>query len=264
MKKHPIVSSIEAAFVFLVLQTFSQIAYPQSTDCVPFPNPEEIVDVAMCSYSNEVYTWFSTGMVAKGSFSDFDLYQHLFPYNLPQNKYPRNIVGIGIREQDPTALGGSGSPSVKVYVWYDDSTYSIGSPEDLGKYSNELKPYTLPAGYGTDQIVGMSIDDDMNRFGVFFSDGTSCAGDSPSRLNNFRPLNNYISLPSPYTPNDIVGMATDGVIDDEGEYAEHVYGGNYKGKDLHFFYFSGWNVSVVYDNKPTKYLGRYIRYYLPK
>ncbi|MBK7474850.1 MAG: hypothetical protein IPI11_02100 [Haliscomenobacter sp.] len=230
------------SFIGFIL-LFSQNVWGQfAMNCKPFPDPKEIIDVAMDGENNHLFTWFVNGKVAEGKIGHVDCFKHQISYSMPASspsKTPSDIVAIAMDGQNN-----------HVFYWYRDYTYSVGSPDDLDKYK-ALTRYSLPSGYTPNDIVGIGFDDDMDRAGVLFRDGKTCGG-SPGDLDNFRAVSVH-NYPASYSAKQVVGLATDGMIQ----------GGTYDKKDLHYVFFDDGTYGRVFKGNFLD-LNNYIRYYIPQ
>jgi hypothetical protein len=110
---------------------------------------------------DQCYAWYSNKMTTRGKTSDLDRYTSLRNYELPDNKKPENVVGIGISKKD------------LVYTWFDDNTRTYGTSRNLGKYSSSggkqyllaFKPILNEEGliigyseerYSPEQVIGIA------------------------------------------------------------------------------------------------------------
>ena len=96
------------------------------------------------------------------------------------------------------------SPDDKVYTWYTDSLYSIGTSFDLDKYQ-EPKPFKLPKNYVPTDIRAIAISR-KNRVYVWYRNGRRSVG-RPDHLSSRKQPDEKVVLPSGKTMWNIVGIA---------------------------------------------------------
>lgn len=110
----------------------------------PGKQPADIIDIGIAS-DNVVYVWYRDGTVSKGTTTDLGAYGN-YPFTLPLNKTPADIVGMEIAESNDW-----------VYAWYRQGTVSTGSSSDLDLY-RPPQAFKLPPGRTPEQVIGMGID----------------------------------------------------------------------------------------------------------
>lgn len=92
-------------------------------------------------------------------------------------------------------------PQDRIYFWYDDGTFSVGTMGDSEAYSSPAN-YTMPSGKTPEDIVGMDTHRYGNRVYTWYRDGTFSIG-NPVNLDTLGSLINY-SVASGKNPEDIV------------------------------------------------------------
>jgi uncharacterized protein YkwD len=161
----------------------------------------------------------ATLWASSGYSTILDNYRAPYLSNLPGDKKPENIVGVGI------AYGGLGIDSEShVYVWYDDYDVSVGTSWDLGKHrgnsnieDRNFDTYVIPEDENgvqrsPENIVGMGISSDGRVF-VWYDDYTFSVGQSDNLATDLikRKLFNTYKIPEDEngvqrSPENIVGI----------------------------------------------------------
>jgi hypothetical protein len=121
----------------------------------------QIRGIAISKVSAWVYAWYSDGTVSAGTSSDLDAYSAPQPFTMPAGKSDQDIAEIDM------------GPDGRVYTFYWDGTYSIGTtPTNLGT--------TATATYSVDGllryfIAGIAIGPTGDVF-AWYSTGEATAG----------------------------------------------------------------------------------------
>lgn len=185
----------------------------ESTSLFPPAIPDDILGVAIAKTNDYVYTWYRNGYVSRGTTWNLVQRGEPYPFVLPGGKALPDIVDLGIGLiVDPA----SGVFHDRVYTWYRDGTFSIGSSRNLGEQQQAAgHTYTLPAPYTPQDLVGMAIatpksalQNNPNRVYAWYKDGKVSSG-TPTNLA-------YFEGPKPFTAPtgaayaDIRGMAIAG------------------------------------------------------
>ncbi len=160
----------------------SNLAWKQGPKAFRIPTnyrSSDIVSMAITN-NNQVYTWYKNHRRSKGTIERLDAYfgpagrTYSIP-NAPDGRArsPSDIAGIAFL---PT--------NNYVYAWYKDGYVSVGSTGDLGKhtgpgkYWSAQKPYNLPPGKTTADIVDMEMKRSNSRVYTWYRDGTYSIGKS--------------------------------------------------------------------------------------
>ncbi|WP_437316881.1 M12 family metallopeptidase [Sorangium sp. So ce385] len=120
-------------------------------------------------------------------------------------------IGLGTAQSATDIVGmGIAKSSDKVYAWYNDGYVSAGSSTILDS-ERPLYPYTLPTGYTTADIVGISISPSDQVY-AWYDDGKYSIGTSWD-LDAHQGPTSY-SLPPGYTVGNIrgIGIASNGRV----------------------------------------------------
>lgn len=126
---------------------------------------------------NHVHTWYTNGVVTKGTSTDLDALGASQKYTLPAGKKPVDIRAIAISKNN------------RVHVWYDDRSHSVGTTTDLDSIT---KPdpdnrVSLPKGKDMEHIVGIGINKTTNDVFVWYDNGTVSSGTSGDFDKHFGP-----------------------------------------------------------------------------
>ncbi len=138
-------------------------------------NHADVLAVATAS-DGRGYVWYSDGTVSAGDnyiwMRDYIVSQ---PFALPSGKSPSDIVGIAVDKNTDYC-----------YAFYDDGTYSVGSPTDLAAYSG-IQSYLIAPGETYANIIDVAYSNNNGMFYVWYNDDKLSAG-TESDLNAYIPL----------------------------------------------------------------------------
>ncbi len=87
-----------------------------------------------------------------------------------------NDIRIGVNRFSPIVALAI-SPRDRVYAWYVDGTYSVGSSRDLDRYEGR-RPFKLPAGRRITDIRAIAIAGSSSLVYTWYNDGTVSVGRS--------------------------------------------------------------------------------------
>ena len=128
------------------------------------------------------HIWYRDGTMATGSTGDFTKNGAAVAYSLPEGKTPDDIVDLAI---DSFGL---------VYAFYQDQTYSVGTPTEPGLlYSEDVYQYQVPGGQGGSTLVGVAFAKSDNDVYAWFEDGTVSSG----TVEDFSAGNNISTYTTP-------------------------------------------------------------------
>jgi CubicO group peptidase (beta-lactamase class C family) len=125
---------------------------------------------------NRVTSWYTDGRYDIGSSEDLDSISSA-PSQVYQRPPGQDIVDI-------VAIARGGSQD-RVYSWYRDGSYAVGTPDDLAAFSY-VRPGDDPAfeSRRIDTIVGIGVHKTADLFYAYYHDGVVTSGDSPANLEN--------------------------------------------------------------------------------
>lgn len=153
-----------------------------------------VVDVAI-SAEDRVYAWYRNGTFSIGSSSNLARHEAPSAFTLPSGKRLSDIRAIGITQNVPPVC----------FVWYDDRSFSVGTPEALGSVQiGEEKAVALPPGKTMNHVVGIDFAKSTNNVYVWFEDGTVCSGIPIDLARHFAPRT--YACPPGMTPFQIRGI----------------------------------------------------------
>jgi len=97
-------------------------------------------------------------------------------------------------------------PDDKVYTWYRNGTYSVGTSNDLDRYQKPLSS-VIPGGYSVVDIRGIAISK-SNKVYVWYANGTRSIG-TPDKLDRYEKpdKDKKVTLPNGKGMSNIVGIA---------------------------------------------------------
>ncbi len=132
--------------------------------------------VAMAISPNDrIYTWYVNRKYSVGSSKNLGKYaSNLKPFYLPN--IPETKISYRITDIRAIAI----APDGKVYTWFNDGRWSIGTTSDLAKHRKPKKneKVKLPDGKKMLNIVGIAIAKSNSRVYVWYDDGTLSCGTS--------------------------------------------------------------------------------------
>ncbi len=127
---------------------------------VPFGKRVSQIAGMAIDETGEVYTYFNDFTVSIGDPFDLDSVDRPRPYLLPVGYDPRDIIGVGILDDDVALFFRDGS-----HHYTDISDYrnfTVTAPD------YESSTFTLPVGFNTNNIAGMDFADSDGRLYTMF------------------------------------------------------------------------------------------------
>ncbi|MEM6532755.1 MAG: serine hydrolase domain-containing protein [Myxococcota bacterium] len=118
--------------------------------------------------NGRVYTWGHNQQFVSGTSLDLDRYSGPAPFTMPANTRPEDIRAIAIN---------TSSGSDQVWTFYDDRTYSIGTPDDLEALWPRAEGLTvrLPPGLSMQNVIGADFAINGNLY-VWYDSGERSVG----------------------------------------------------------------------------------------
>lgn len=149
-----------------------------------------VIDVALNPRNGHITYFYKRGFATRGDDSNAATHSPHFKYELPQGLEPGYVVGIDIDD------------SGRLFAWYDDGTYSIGTERHFESEAAPA-PYALPSGRQPSEIRAISLGDGGEAV-AYYRDGTFSAG-TPADL-GATAASQPLSLPSGRSASTIVGV----------------------------------------------------------